>query len=96
MAIMTGVITSVLQKDSPFNLILDYNFLFILILTYNLCDGCSPFKTVWTAARTTGFSFLLVAIMPLSKSKNLPVEKSKDFPAVSKTAPPASTNQHIK
>jgi hypothetical protein len=44
----------------------------------------------WTAFRSDGINSLLVAMMPVSRSRNLPLEKSKSFPAASVTMPPAS------
>jgi len=44
----------------------------------------------WTAFRTDGINCLFVAMMPVSRSINLPWEKSRSFPAASVTIPPAS------
>uniref|UniRef100_A0A0A9G7P9 DPNP n=1 Tax=Arundo donax TaxID=35708 RepID=A0A0A9G7P9_ARUDO len=44
----------------------------------------------WTACRSDGINCLFVAMMPVSRSRNLPLEKSKSFPAASVTIPPAS------
>lgn len=43
-----------------------------------------------TAVNSDGISFLFVTIMPVSRSRYLPFEKSKLFPAASVAIPPAS------
>jgi hypothetical protein len=53
---------------------------------------CSSFIASWSAFKTNGIKYLFVAIMPLSRSRRLPLEKSKSFPEASFTKPPASAN----
>lgn len=55
-------------------------------------DEAFSFKDSLTALRRAGISFWLVTIMPSCKSRYLPLEKSKGFPAASETTPPASEN----
>ena len=44
----------------------------------------------WTDFRTDGINCLFVAMMPVSRSRYLPFEKSRSFPEASLTTPPAS------
>jgi len=63
-------------------------------------DHCNTYKreavwfvsliASWTTFRSDGIKFLFVAMMPVLRSRNLPLEKSKSFPTASVTMPPAS------
>lgn len=57
--------------------------------------SCSAMESR-TAFKSRGISFSLATIMPVSKSRYFPFEKSSGFPAASVTIPPASAHTNKK